>query len=290
MGYWLTSFAGVTIPPNLGQPGSHDVGAGHMTNRPGMSGSGVVHHPMVALPGGYIYDPQGSVIGPRGAVDVTAAGILIAPAGGNCKAQLDTWLALLGVRGSLVRTGDDGTTASVTARLVQAEAVRKYVHRTHMPLSLIWTVTGLPWTGISRSFPMIDLGPNAADDDVSTTGADSAGSPYTFSWTNGGNVDQAALVFTITAGGASITALTVTNTTTGHAWSYTAAVVAGQSLVIDTAALKVQNNGADDYAHFTPPTGHENWFELAPGLNTITFAVTTTGTVTGSITWSDAWV
>lgn len=120
-----------------------------------------------------------------------------------------------------------------------------------------------------------------------------ASSPTAVTITADGNAAIDDLVITVTAGGAAITALEITNVTSEATAggvdteicdiSYDGTIVAGKSLVIDCGAYSVENDGSDAMTNLTRETGHEvdGLFELRPGVvNTIT--VTFTGGSTDS--------
>lgn len=89
-------------------------------------------------------------------------------------------------------------------------------------------------------------------------------------------------VFKITAGGSSLTSITVQNLTTNQSWSYTGTVTTGNVLEVDTLNSIVKNNGSQDLPNFT---GEIN-MTLIPGDNE--FKVTSTATGATMITdWQD---
>lgn len=108
-------------------------------------------------------------------------------------------------------------------------------------------------------------------------------SPVTFTVTPAGSVFSRPVI-KVTAGVSAITSLTVENLTTGQVMSYVATIAAGQSLVIDTEALTVQNNGTDDIGNITGDTE----MVLLPGGNQIKITSAATGG-TAKIDWFDRW-
>ncbi len=110
-----------------------------------------------------------------------------------------------------------------------------------------------------------------------------ASSPVTFTVTPNGNVFSRPII-KITAGGSAITSLTIENLTTGQVMSYIGTIASGQSLVIDTEALTVLNNGTDDIANITGDTE----LVLLPGENQIKITSAATGG-TARIDWFDRW-
>lgn len=287
MSYVLWSFDGQPIPQSVGSEGAHDIGGGHITSRPTMTGSGIVHHPLVPLPSGATFDPLGSNLALRSSMDITAKVNLVAT-GAPLKTALDTWLSRLGKRATMIRQGDDGSQHSATARLVVVDANRAYKNRNFLPVTLTWTLTGLPWSGTSYDLTMVDM---IDSDDLPATGADGPTAyPVTLTLVNAGNVNQDAVTITVTAGTSTITAVSLTNSTTGHNPAWAGSLTTGQSLVIDTGARSVQKNGADDYADFTPPSSYEKWFTLAPGANTLSLSITPGGAGESiRFQYTDAW-
>lgn len=87
-----------------------------------------------------------------------------------------------------------------------------------------------------------------------------------------GNIDQPAVIFTITATG-TVTLVTINNVWNGYSFSYDGTLISGETLVIDTGAVSVKNNGVDDYAHFHPPANHEEWMHISPGNNALLITI-----------------
>lgn len=108
-------------------------------------------------------------------------------------------------------------------------------------------------------------------------------SPLTFTLIVGGNVFSRPVI-KITAGGSNITTLTIENLTTGQYMSYVGTITAGNSLIVDTEALTVQNNGSDDLANLTG----DSEMVFLPGDNQIRITSSATGG-TSRIDWFDRW-
>lgn len=107
---------------------------------------------------------------------------------------------------------------------------------------------------------------------------------------NGGNRATEAVRVEITAGSANLTALTITGG--GAHVVFTGTVAAGQTLVIDSGAQAVQNNGAAAYAGFALGGSHmlESWLRLEPGATTLTIARTGGSTnSTVRVEFRDGW-
>lgn len=107
--------------------------------------------------------------------------------------------------------------------------------------------------------------------------------------TNAGDRPQHRVVMTVTAtsiGGISSN-LTVTNTTTGTAWTYSGGLANGDVLVVDTADWSVRKNGVAAFfdSSFQQKFSwtKERWFVLRHGANQIT---TDAGGGTGTIAFA----
>lgn len=98
--------------------------------------------------------------------------------------------------------------------------------------------------------------------------------------TNNGTY-KATPVLTVT--GAAAGPIVITNTTAGKTVQITTSVPSGQSLVVDFKARSVLLNGVNRYdlVAATP-----QWFDIAPGNNTITYS----GGGTPSLAWNDSWI
>jgi hypothetical protein len=101
-------------------------------------------------------------------------------------------------------------------------------------------------------------------------------SPQTFTVTPTGNAFTRPTI-KVTAGGANITLVTVKNLTTSQSWSYSGTITAGESLVLDTEELTLENDGANAFSSFSG----EPQMILTPGDNL--FVVTFTGGSTDSV-------
>lgn len=119
------------------------------------------------------------------------------------------------------------------------------------------------------------------------------GDPVTFSVAHDGNLPSSRVVVTITSGTGTITAVTLTNNTTGHVMTWVSpdgpALGPGDVLVIDAGARRVSINDAGNWAGFTEDPDNERWFELAPGLNTITLEWTDSATDDTSVPRVEFW-
>jgi hypothetical protein len=101
-------------------------------------------------------------------------------------------------------------------------------------------------------------------------------SPQTFTVTPVGNAFTRPTI-KVTAGGANITLVTVKNLTTSQSWSYSGTIASGESLILDTDELTLENDGANAFSAFSG----ESQLILMPVDNL--FTVTFTGGSTNSV-------
>jgi len=112
-----------------------------------------------------------------------------------------------------------------------------------------------------------------------------ASSPNTFTVTTNGNAPTRPII-KVTAGAANITALTVKNITTNQSWSYSGTILSGESLILDTDNLILENDGVNAFGSFSG----EPQMILVPGNNL--FSTVFTGGSTNSVIkvdWYDQW-
>jgi hypothetical protein len=111
-------------------------------------------------------------------------------------------------------------------------------------------------------------------------------SPKTATVTTNGSTNTRCII-TATAGSADITALTIENFTTDQIFTYSGTITSGNSLIIDTDLLTVENNGADDVANVSNEIG----LLLVPGDNEFEYTITGGSTdSTVKIDWYDRWL
>ncbi len=196
------------------------------------------------------------------------------------------------------RMGDDSV-RWVNARLLDVREQRtrrnfnfqRVVCRFHLP-SPTWT--GADHTAwVLDSGEILDGGLYLDDGGFTDTGA----SPHVLTVTNGGNRVVTNPVITITAGGADITAITITKTgETKIVWTNagtTGALATTKSLIIDCGKFTITDDGANAYSGKTAFDSNHTiaeWLRLDPGDNEIT--VTFTGGSTDSVTtieFQDGW-
>ncbi len=207
----------------------------------------------------------------------------------------DALRAVIGTRARLyARMGDDAV-RWVNARLLDVQERRtrrnfnfqRVVCRFHVPSPI--------WQGHDHTFWTLDSGELLDDalylDDAGYT-VTLSGSSTDVVVTNGGNRVVTNPVITITAGGANITAVTITKTgETKIAWTGT--LVSTKSLVIDCGKFTILNDGANAYsgkAAFDSNHTIAEWLRIDPGSNTVTVAFTGGSTdSTATIEFRDGW-
>ncbi len=263
MSYILHEFDGLAIPGKGFDYASHDI-------TPGEVQSG-----LVSLPGGLVYDSQGSEWARSQAQQVTARGKLVGTSAADLKTQLDAWLAKRGKRATLSRLADDGVTHhNVTARLLSVKATRSPGQLLYLPVELTFELVSFPWAGALHN---------------GTVNLDAT--PKTITLANDGNARVTAVAFTITAKGSPITGLTIAISGVSQIqWAGTLPV--NKALLIDCGLLKVTNDGASAYSGFSLGVGHviDDWIRLEPGNNNV--IVTRTGgdnTSTIQSVYYDGW-
>lgn len=263
MSYWLSEFDGLTLP----------------TQEPEIEvGTGGVQSVLLSLPAGGVFDPLGGSQAMREGEPVRGRFLLSASSASGLKTAFEALRAKIGVRGALYREWDDGTLEWTYARLEEIRARQQTGQITNIPVDLRFIKQALAWYGATeQDVTYADLSAASGDADLPTTGAEQDGYPLAFTLTNEGNYDQRAVMFTLTAGGGNITAVTLANSTSGHTLTWSGTLVAGKSLVIDCGALSIQNDGTDDYDSLTPPSGKETWMVLGPGANVFSLNVTEAG-------------
>jgi hypothetical protein len=180
---------------------------------------------------------------------------------------------LVGTRAKLYRMiVDDNHLEWAWARFDNLAATRKYgaQSRYFQDVRLSFTVYSPAWYSQDTHYYSSGVAPSEPDD-LTTLLAES-GETTVLHVYHSGNIDQPAAIFTITATG-TVTLVTINNATTGYSFRHNGTLFSGKTLVIDTGAVSVLNDGVDDYAHFTPPANHEDWIHIAPGANTLLITI-----------------
>lgn len=271
MAYLLHEFDGQAIPLNTATGGYHDISSGEAPS------------PLLELPGGGIFDPWGTAQAPHKPSRLTANVVISEDSAAAVKTTYDLWLAKVGKRGTLIRKGEDAgaTHQSCTARLLSARAQRRYEHDLWLPVTLEFETLTWPWTG-------------AAIDQTITLDVAHRG-PNTNTIANAGNARITDVTFTISVplGGTAITVASVTigNPVVIH-WHFAATIAANTSLVVDTGAKTVLNNGSNAYASFSFMPDHTcaDWARFEAGNNTLIVDLSGGGnTSTIRVQSNDGW-
>lgn len=238
--------------------------------------AGTADSPLVMLPGGRVFDPNGSTKTYRPTAQFSARVLLVGSAATR-QTNFNAWQAKIGKVGTLTRTGDSSGTHIITARLLSASINRLVANYQVNPMTLVFQAVSFPWEGPTTFV-------------VFPTSMTVSTNVYNYTMTNGGNADFKKVTFALAPVGGSMTLLHLDNATTGSSLSYNGTVLATKTLAIDTGARTVKNDGVNSYAYFTAPTTFEDWFYLQPGANQLNYYATFAGTsVTISVSFKDAW-
>ena len=256
-----TTYATATQIPQAG--GSQDLGVGP------------TQAPMVELPGGGGFDALGSDQARGRLSELVVRGNLDAASESALDTAWAPFRALLGTRNKLWALMGNGSQRWKWARLLEEPALSEAVHVDWQPLTLRFQLESEVWQGAAHS---------------EVTGLDE--SPQACGAPNNGNVPVRDAVFTLTAAGTPITAVTVTMTGVSQ-FTWTGSIGVGKSLVIDCGAGTVKNDGADAYSTFALTANHKirEWLRLAAGLNSVLVARSggsSASTVT--IAYNDGWM
>lgn len=268
----ITQFGTVTLPP-YNEVHQMDV-------VPAISGN------VATLGGGF--DRWGNATAPQQFPQTITAQLTVAEdTKAATRAAVDVMRSKIGQRNILYRQSledcDTGDVQWAYARILSIPVTRQIDQWESQPLQLAFEQY-TNWHGQQHGSWLLDDGYYLdmglfldATDDSATLSA----SPGTVPVTNAGNMPVYDAVVTITAGSAAITALDVKCGTVTH-WTYSGTIGAGNSLVVDTGAWSVENDGADAIAGFAFGASHRipAMLELAPGANS--FVVTFTGGSTNS--------
>ncbi len=273
MSYTITKFGSTTLP--IYKP----------TTPVGTHGSRIVTFDLAS---GGVLDALGSEISPADGEKIRKRCSIVQSTAAAVDTEYKALRALRGTRAQLWRQWADGTQEWVWARLDAIGAERRAKHLFHLDLDLTFIVLSPCWysqTETTLDFP--DLG--ADDDDLTTTGSESGGTVTIYSGiANDGNINQPDVTFKVTPVDVAVTSITVTNSSSGHAWTYAGSIAATKTLVVDCGAQSVENDGSDDYANFTGPTDKDEWMELIPGTNVFTVEITGATAILFEVEFYDA--
>lgn len=264
--YHLTAFGSQNLP--LRRPSEYQ----------GAGAAGTHLTPMVS---GGLYDGYGSDRTPLRGQAISYTGTLAQGIDGFTTASAfeleDKALRLLaGTSAKLYRYWETGATTQWTyARCAAVNATRVPADRIWLDFTFDFIQKSYCWFGAWHQVSFYDVGDAIDPDSLPRTGAESGTGAVTLTGvSNSGNLNQHIVKITVTADGGAVTAFDLVNNTTGHTIGWAGTLADTKALVIDTGALSVENDGTGEYSLLTYLATLENWFELAPGDNSITCTVT----------------
>lgn len=258
-------------------------------NQVDVIGTGSAPTAYINLPEGGALDPFGSQQKHPGSVERTKS---LRLHGATAAATEQLFLNLLSLRGKrdrLYRRTASGDIHWMYARLVEVTAQRSYEltpYKTIQDVELRFITQEAFWRGDYSGKWYFDNG-EFFDTGLSFNSGQQyalTSSPTAFTisiGTDAGRAPSRAIQISVVAGSAPITALTIARTN-GETITFSASILSGKTLLIDTGTMQVTNDGADAYNSLTlaPTADLASWFALQPGDNQIT--VTFTGGGTGS--------
>ena len=243
----------------------------------GTSGSKLL---VTDLPGGGVFDGLGDDDAPPARTTIPKRCTIVGATDDAADTEFQTLRALRGKRDRLYRRRADGDVEWCYARLEKIDSERVASNLTHLNIAMLFLMLSPIWYGAEHGVPwfldageFLDTGLAFDTDDTFTLST----SPKTCIVNNGGDKPVSNCILTITAGSAAITALTIAIAGISE-FDYTGTIAIGKALVVDCGALTVENDGADDYAHFALDASNhkiDDWLRLAAGNNSV--VVTRTG-------------
>lgn len=247
--------------------------------------------------GGGGFDSYGSERIPRGARTVSLQARILGTETER-QEQLNAWYAVGNMRGRLFRHNALDVVVWQWARLIPPAPETRWDTPGFTQIDLVWLIYGDTWNGLRHGNGLdLDADPPEGFDEGLVF--DYAGSQWDTEFdlpdhatidttvltpplNMGGNVPQSIGVITLTAGNADLVGTDsdpITLYLNGViAWRWEGTIVAGDSLVVDTGAVSVLNDGAWAYELFTEPDTRMEWMVLEPGDNTASIAYAGGGT------------
>lgn len=258
---------------------------GHIAEDEHEAGMPDANAPAVALLGGDSYDAGGRYLSVKTPYTRTLRGRLIEETKEALQAAYERLCAAYGSRGRLYRHRLTSGYVWVPARLIAMPttinhaSLYRYGGHYALDLELRFQIYQGLWNGRRHGAEWVFPAPSPLDvlgGDL-VWGYDAAADTFPlnagFTVVNGGNREQRAVVMRVEAH-STIPTLTITNTTTGTAWTYSGGLVNNDVLVVDTAEHAVTKNGASAFwnSSFVQQFDWSGavWFELRPGANAIT--------------------
>ena len=252
------------------------------------------------LPGGGVFDLRGSAQILPGERSATHTGLILEQSAAAFQTSMDAHRSLNGKRGRVYALTEDGQPRWAHGRAIVAPSARtpqdmyRFVGYWTQEVETRFDLLSPVWYGIRHgAVEAFTTGLDLGSGDTLGDTADQVTldtTPKTFAMLSNGNAPVLNAIVTVTAVSTPLTSLRVQ---AGLAdWTWTGSVAVGQSLVIDTGALTIRNNGVAAYSGLTFNVGHAQaeWLLLAPGANSIT--ITRVGGANSTIRFDyyDAWM
>lgn len=267
--YWIKRFGSVNIPK--WNP-SHFTGTGSASN-----------FTLMPLAGGGAWDSLGSgtarVQGVQ--IQVQAEISISGQTADELETQERALRGLVGRTDQLWRQWD----ASGEWEWCQARCISVGSSRSRMgPGDELWQTVPIVFQMLSPAWysaaetDITVLDPIGGDEEIAVCGAQGSGYPIILYVEYDGDAEQPEVTITITAGDGAVTAVSLSNSLTGHSLTWAGTLAAGKSLVIDCGAETVENDGTADYDGLTPPTDKDAWMSLEVGMNPLSINITEAGT------------
>jgi len=202
------------------------------------------------------FDQDGSQRLRAGVGTITKQALITGDTPAALRANVNTYRALVGKRGQLVRRWGDGTREWVLARLLDMSGSRKPGDILHQQFDFTFQILSSCWYSETQTV-------------VNST---VAASPTTITLTNTGNerVTNPVIQLTVPSGKA---LTSVRFEVTGLVdFTYTGTLVVTNVLKIDCGARSVTKNGVDAYAGFALNSSThkvEDWLYLDPGATSL---------------------
>lgn len=269
-------------------------------NQVDVIGSGSTPTAYQQLPEGGAHDLFGDQQKHPGTVERSKSMRLNASTEGALETLFFQLLALRGKRNRLYRQTATGDIHWQYARLVEVTAERSFEQtkfKRIQDISLRFVTQEAFWRGDLGGTWYLDSGEyfdsGLAFDSGQTYPLTSSPTNFTISIgaSETGRAFTRAVRVSVSAGASSMSAVTIARTG-GESITFSGAILADKTLVIDTGTMQVLNDGVDAYDDLTlsPTADLAAWFALEPGDNDIT--VTFTGGGTGkeiSFVYYEVW-
>lgn len=206
---------------------------------------------------------------------INYSGIISEDTDGLNRTRLDALRGAVGTRALLYRrAADNETVHTCTARLVSAPMTWPYTQRGWFEVDLNFMQL-TPWRGAFHepewyldTGVLLDDG-HELDESVAVVWDTAVKQVATV---NAGNLPVNDVTLTMTAGGTAITSILITvyDGTTGEIYAqlqWLGTLAAGKSLVIDSGAFSILNDGVSNYGNLALTASHkvDHWLQVRPG-------------------------